>query len=99
MPAPRLQRSRYVYRYYTPGTRVRTGNVLAEMTSGRMSSRNVGAVTLVILLGLVIGVLGLVEPDLYTVGVLILTLGGVGAAALAGDFLIRFLRTHLRSDD
>ena len=71
---------------------MRTGNVLAEMTSGRMSSRNVGAVTLVILLGLV-------EPDLYTVGVLILTLGGVGAAALAGELLIRFLRTHLRSDD
>ena len=78
---------------------MRTGNVLAEMTSGRMSSRNVGAVTLVILLGLVIGVLGLVEPDLYAVGVLILTLGGVGAAALAGEYLIRFLRAHLRSDD
>ena len=62
-----------------------------------MSSRNVGAVTLVILLGLVIGVLGLVEPDLYTVGVLILFLGGVGAAALAGEYLIGFLRGHLRS--
>jgi hypothetical protein len=35
------------------------------MASQHMSSRNVGAVTLVILLGLVIGVLGLVEPDLY----------------------------------
>ena len=69
------------------------------MASGRMSSRNVGAVTLVILLGLVIGVLGLVEPDLYTVGVLLLTLGGVGAAALAGEFLIQFLRTHLRSHE
>ena len=64
-----------------------------------MSSRNVGAVALVILLGLVIGVLGLVEADLYAVGVLILFLGGVGAAALAGEYLIRFLRTHLRSHD
>jgi hypothetical protein len=64
-----------------------------------MSSRNVGAVTAVIVLGLVIGVLGLVEPDLYAVGLLILMLGGVGAAALAGEFLIRFLRAHLRSGD
>ena len=54
-----------------------------------MSSRNVGAVALVILLGLVIGTLGLVEADLYTVGVLILFLGGVGAAVLAGEYLIR----------
>jgi dolichol kinase len=88
-----------VYRYYTPGTRERTRNVLAETASQHMSSRNVGAVTLVIVLGLVIGVLGLVEPDLYAVGVLILTLGGVGAAALAGEYLIRFLRAHLRSHD
>jgi hypothetical protein len=69
------------------------------MASGPMSSRNVGAVALVILLGLVIGVLGLVEPDLYAVGVLILTLGGVGAAALGGEFLIRFLRARLPSRD
>jgi hypothetical protein len=69
------------------------------MASNPMSTRNVGAVTLVIVLGLVIGVLGLVEPDLYAVGVLILFLGGVGAAALAGEFLIRFLRTHLSSHD
>jgi hypothetical protein len=59
-----------------------------------MSSRNVGAVTLVIVLGLVIGTLGLVEPDLYAVGVLILTLGGVGAAVLAGEFLIRYLSSR-----
>jgi hypothetical protein len=56
-----------------------------------VSRRNVGAVALVILLGLVIGVLGLVEADLYTVGVLILTVGGVGAAALAGEYLVRYL--------
>jgi hypothetical protein len=56
-----------------------------------MSGRSVGAVALVILLGLVVGTLGLVEADLYAVGVLILTLGGVGAAVLAGDYLIRQL--------
>jgi hypothetical protein len=56
-----------------------------------MSSRNVGLVTLVILLGLVVGTLGLVAPDLYAVGVLILFLGGVGAAVLVGDYLIRYV--------
>jgi O-antigen/teichoic acid export membrane protein len=59
-----------------------------------MSSRNVGAVALVILLGLVIGVLGLVENDLYTVGVLILVIGGVGAAVVAGEYLIRYVRNR-----
>lgn len=59
-----------------------------------MSSRNVGAVALVILLGLVIGVLGLVEADLYTVGVLILFLGAVGAAVLAGEYLIRYVNSR-----
>ena len=54
-----------------------------------MSSRNVGAVALVILLGLVVGTLGLVSADLYAVGVLILFLGGVGVAVLAGEHLIR----------
>jgi TRAP-type mannitol/chloroaromatic compound transport system permease large subunit len=56
-----------------------------------MSSRNVVAVALVILLGLVIGTLGLVEDDLYTVGVLILFAGGVGVAVLAGECLIQYL--------
>ena len=55
-----------------------------------MSSRNVGAVALVILLGLVIGTLGLVAADLYAVGVLLLFLGGVGAAVLMGAYLIRY---------
>lgn len=55
-----------------------------------MRSRNVGAVALVILLGLVIGTLGLVEADLYAVGVLLLFLGGVGAAVLIGEYLIRY---------
>jgi O-antigen/teichoic acid export membrane protein len=59
-----------------------------------MSRRNVGAVALVILLGLVIGVLGLVEDDLYTVGVLILVIGGVGAAVVSGEYLIRYLRSR-----
>ena len=54
-----------------------------------MSSRNVGAVTLVILLGLVIFALGLVAADLYTVGVLIVVVGGVGASVLVGEYLIR----------
>lgn len=65
--------------------------MLCRRRIGHVSRRNVGAVALVILLGLVIGVLGLVEADLYAVGVLILTVGGVGAAALAGEFLIRYL--------
>jgi hypothetical protein len=55
-----------------------------------MRSRNVGAVALVILLGLVIGTLGLVAADLYAVGVLLLFLGGVGAAVLMGEYLIRY---------
>jgi hypothetical protein len=59
-----------------------------------MSSRNVAAVALVILLGLVIGVLGLVEADLYTVGVLILFMGAVGAAVLVGEYLIRYFSTR-----
>ena len=56
-----------------------------------MSSRNVGAVALVILLGLVIGTLGLVAADLYAVGVLILFAGGVGAVVLAGEYVIWYL--------
>ena len=59
-----------------------------------MSRRSVGAVALVIVLGLVIGVLGLVAADLYTVGVLILTVGGIGAAVLVGEFLIRYFRSR-----
>jgi hypothetical protein len=55
-----------------------------------MSGRNAAAVALVILLGLVIGALGLVAADLYTIGVLILTIGGVGAAVLVGEYLIRY---------
>jgi hypothetical protein len=59
-----------------------------------MSSRNIGAVALVIVLGLVIGVLGLVAADLYTVGVLLLGVGGIGAAVLAGEYLIRYFSTR-----
>jgi type IV secretory pathway TrbD component len=55
-----------------------------------MSSRNTGAVALVILLGLIVGILGLVAADLYAVGVLILFIGGVGLAVLAGDYVIRY---------
>jgi hypothetical protein len=56
-----------------------------------MSRRNLGAVTLVILLGLLIGFLGLVEDDLYAVGVLLLFLGGVGATVIVGEYLIRYI--------
>jgi type IV secretory pathway TrbD component len=56
-----------------------------------MSSRNIGAVALVIALGLLAGTLGLVAADLYAVGVLILFLGGVGVAVLAGEYLIRYV--------
>jgi hypothetical protein len=59
-----------------------------------MRSRNVGAVALVILLGLVVGTLGLVAADLYAVGVLVLFLGGVGAAVLFGEYLIRYLSSR-----
>jgi hypothetical protein len=59
-----------------------------------MSSRNVAAVALVTVLGLVIGVLGLVEADLYAVGVLILFLAGIGIAVLSGEFLIRYFSSR-----
>jgi hypothetical protein len=59
-----------------------------------MRSRNAGTVALVILLGLVVGALGLVAADLYTVGVLILFIGGVGAAVLAGEYLIRYISSR-----
>jgi hypothetical protein len=59
-----------------------------------MSRKNAGAVTLVILLGLVIGGLGVVASNLYTVGVLILVIGGVGAAVLVGEYLIRRLSSR-----
>jgi hypothetical protein len=59
-----------------------------------MSSRSVRPVALVIVLGLVVGALGVVEADLYTVGVLILFVGGVGAAVLAGEYLIRYVSSR-----
>jgi hypothetical protein len=62
-----------------------------------MSSANAGAVAsvgIVILLGLVVGTLGLVAADLYAVGALILFLGGVGAAVLAGEYLIRYVSSR-----
>jgi hypothetical protein len=65
-----------------------------------MSSRNAGSVVpvasvaLVILLGLAVGALGLVAADLYAVGALILFLGGVGVAVLAGDYLIRYFSSR-----
>ena len=61
---------------------------------GHMSSRNIRAVALVIALGLLVGTLGLVAADLYAVGVLILFLGGVGVAVLAGEYLIRYVSSR-----
>jgi hypothetical protein len=51
-------------------------------------------VALVIVLGLVVGTLGLVAADLYAAGVLILFLGGVGVAVLAGEYLIHFINSR-----
>jgi hypothetical protein len=59
-----------------------------------MRPKNVGTVAFVVLLGLVVGVLGLVEDDLYTVGVLILFIGGVGVAVLAGEYFIRYFSSR-----
>ena len=59
-----------------------------------MSSRNIGAVALVIALGLLVGTLGLIAADLYAVGVLILFLGGVGVAVLVGEYLIRYFSSR-----
>jgi hypothetical protein len=59
-----------------------------------MSSRNIAAVALVIALGLFVGTLGLIAADLYAVGVLILFLGGVGVAVLAGEYLIHHVSSR-----
>jgi hypothetical protein len=59
-----------------------------------MRPKNVGTVAFVVLLGLAVGVLGLVEDDLYTVGVLILFIGGVGVAVLAGEYFIRYFSSR-----
>ena len=59
-----------------------------------MRSRDLAAVALVILLGLVIGVLGVVVSALYTVGVLILFVGAAGAAVLAGEYLIKYFNSR-----
>ncbi|HUB40764.1 MAG TPA: hypothetical protein VMA72_18100 [Streptosporangiaceae bacterium] len=59
-----------------------------------MSRANAGAVVLVVLLGLIVGTLGLVAADLYTVGVLILFIGGVGVAVLGGEHLIRYFTSR-----
>jgi hypothetical protein len=59
-----------------------------------MRPKNIGMVALVILLGLVVGVLGLVKNVLYTVGVLILFIGGVGVAVLAGEYFIRYFSSR-----
>lgn len=57
---------------------------------GGAKRANVGAVILVILLGLGVGALGLVASDLYAVGVLIGFLGFIGLAVVAGDRVLRY---------
>jgi hypothetical protein len=52
------------------------------------------AVALVILLGLGVGALCLVAADLYVAGVLILFVGGIGLAVVAGDRLMRYARNR-----
>ena len=82
-----------MYRHRTLGTR---GNTAQHFPKGaplhEQQKRRSGA--LVILLGLVIGTLGLVEADLYAVGVLILFLGGVGVAVLVGEYLIGYVSSR-----
>ena len=56
-----------------------------------MGARTAGAVTLVIAAGLGFIALGLVAADLYIVGLLILFLGVIGAAVVAGDQWLRYL--------
>jgi type IV secretory pathway TrbD component len=73
---------------------VAAATTLSQRCIGYMSRKNAGAVALVILLGLIAGTLGLVAADLYTVGVLILFVGGVGAAVLAGEYLIRYFSSR-----
>lgn len=71
-------------------TRMKTSHTwLASQTGVMDSSMSARGAALVILVGLVVGALGLAAADLYTVGVLILFIGGVGAAVLAGEYLIR----------
>jgi TRAP-type mannitol/chloroaromatic compound transport system permease large subunit len=94
MPASRLQDRQARCTATALRVHVRALSTFSQRCTGHMSSRNVGAVALVVLLGLVIGTLGLVEADLYAVGVLILFLGGVGVAVLAGEYLIRYLSSR-----
>jgi hypothetical protein len=74
-----------------PWVHVPTLATLAQGYIRHMRSGKIGAIALVILLGLVVGVLGLVVPSLYTVGVLVLFIGGIGVAVVVGEFLIRNL--------
>jgi hypothetical protein len=54
----------------------------------------VAAVTLAILLGLGVGALGLLAADLYVAGLLILFVGGIGAAVVVGDQLMQYARNR-----
>ncbi|WP_433505469.1 hypothetical protein ACQP04_02555 [Pseudonocardia halophobica] len=41
---------------------------------------------LVVLLGLALGALGLLLPDLYVVGLIVLLIGGIGVLVRVGDW-------------
>ncbi|MDR2985101.1 MAG: hypothetical protein LBV34_09695 [Nocardiopsaceae bacterium] len=62
-----------------------------------MSRKNAAVVGLVILAGLIVFVLGWVAADLFTVGVIILLIGAVGFAVLAGDYVIQRQRRLVHS--
>lgn len=52
------------------------------------------AATLVVLLGVGIGALGVVEPDMYVVGILVVLIGGVGVLVRLVDW-VRWVRRSL----
>jgi hypothetical protein len=49
---------------------------------------------LVILLGIGIGALGLLEPDMYVIGIVVVLIGGIGVLVRLADWL-RWIRRSL----
>jgi hypothetical protein len=48
---------------------------------------------LVVLLGLAIGALGLLLPDMYIVGLLVISIGGIGVLVRLGDWYLTSRRS------
>jgi hypothetical protein len=48
---------------------------------------------LVVLLGLAIGALGLLLPDMYIVGLLVIVIGGIGVLVRLGDWYLTSRRS------